>query len=305
MKKAARIIIRSAASLLAISVAAFLIIMAMPADPIRIALQSWNLPITDEHVAMLRAEWGLDLPLLHQYGLWLSRFVTGDWGTSFRTHQPILQEFITRLPLSLTLGVSGLALATVLAIPIGFAASRHRGGFADVATRILSVSVQAVPIFWLGLLLIWLLGVQLKLIRPFATGPGAMVLPLVLVTLYSLGTLSRVYRRAMLEVENALFFRTALAKGLSHDRARWRHGHGHALYALLASLRAEAGWAIGGGAAVEVLFGLPGISQFLVQSIGVRDYFVLQAYVMVIAVWMIVMNAGIETMLGRIDVRRQ
>src|SRR5258707_2361785 len=106
-----------------------------------------------------------------------------------------------------------------------------------------------------------------------------------------------------MEGEIEWFFRTVLAKGLGRDGALILHGHAHAFYALLAALRGEAGWAISGTATVEVLFGLPGISQFLVQSIAYRDYFVLQAYVMVAAVWMIVMNAAIAFALARLDAR--
>jgi ABC-type dipeptide/oligopeptide/nickel transport system permease component len=94
-----------------------------------------------------------------------------------------------------------------------------------------------------------------------------------------------------------------MAKGLAPAQALVRHGHGHAVYAMLAALRAEAGWAISGTAVIEVLFGLPGISQFLVQSIAYRDYFVLQAYVMVAALWMLAMNAAIGLALSRIDAR--
>ncbi|MBX3578380.1 MAG: ABC transporter permease [Rhizobiaceae bacterium] len=294
---------RAGISLLAISALAFFIIASMPSDPVMIAIRAWNLPATEETIAAMRLEWGLDLPLPVRYLHWLGDFVVGDWGRSFRTGDPILAEFVWRLPISLTLGFCGLVLAIVLAIPLGFAAALHPRGIADRATRILSIGVQAVPSFWLGLVLLWVLGVQFKLIRPFANDWSSFAVPIALIAFHSLGILSRVYRRDLIGTTEQPHYRTALSKGLSRRQALWRHGHRAASYSLLAAVRSEAGWAIGSTATLEILFGLPGISQFLVQSMSARDYFVLQAYVMVIAVWMIVMNATITFAQRRLDPR--
>lgn len=300
---AIRISLRSAASLLAVSALAFLVVALMPSDPVVIALRAWNLPVDEATVAALRAEWGLDRPLPARYAIWLSDFVSGDWGRSFRTGEPVLDEFALRLPLSLAIGLGGLGIAVTAAVPLGFAAAARPGGIADQASRLLAIIVQAVPAFWLGLILIWVLGVQLRLIRPFSGGPEVLVLAAVLVALHSTGMLARVYRRDLIEQTGQPYFRTALAKGLTRRRALWRHGHRGAVYALLAAIRSEAGWAIGTTAALEVLFGLPGISQFLVQSIGARDYNVLLAYIMVVATWMLAMNGGVELAMRRLDPR--
>lgn len=298
-----RIGTRAASGLLAVSVLAFLIIRAVPSDPVILAIQAWNLPPTDEVISGLRHEWGLDRPLLLQYLGWLGRFVRGDWGTSFRTGAPIADEFLRRLPLSLGIGLGGLVLAAALSVPIGYRAACRPGGLIDSMSRALATGAQAVPAFWLGLILLWLLAAKWRLMRPFADHPGTLALAIGLIAFASLGSLARVYRRALVDVEGQPFFRTALAKGLSRDQALWRHGGRHAIYALLASLRAEAGWAIGGTATVEVLIGLPGISQFLVQSIAARDYLVLQAYVMVVAIWMTAMNAVVTVLHRRLDPR--
>ena len=298
---ATRIGLRSVASLLAISAVAFVVIASMPSDPVAIALRAWNMPATEQTVAGLRAEWGLDQPLLARYALWLRHFAAGDWGRSFRTGDPVLAEFLRRLPLSLGIGLSGLVLAAVLAVPLGFAAALRPGGLADKASRLLSVGAQAIPPFWLGLLLIWLLGVHLRLISPFSGDAGTLILAGLLVALHALGTLSRVYRRDLIEFTARPHFRTAIAKGLSRRQALWRHGNRSAVYALVSAIRSEAGWAIGSTAALEVLFSLPGISQFLVQSIAARDHMVLQAYVMVIAAWMLLVNAVLELAMRRLD----
>ncbi|WP_226951152.1 ABC transporter permease [Rhizobium terrae] len=295
--------IRSLTGLFAVSLASFAIITMMPADPVSIAIRVWNLPATDETVAALRVQWGLDQPLLPRYFRWLANFVTGDWGRSFRTGESVIAEFVERLPVSLSLGMAGLALAIVLAIPLGFFAAAYPRGLADRFSRALSVFVQAVPGFWLGLVLHWVLGVQLRWIRPFANDWTAIVLPVLLVALHSVAVLARVYRRDLTETAAQPHFRTALAKGLSERQALWRHGHRGAIYALLAAVRSEAGWVIGSTATMEILFGLPGISQFLVQSIAARDQMVLQAYVMVIAVWMLIVNGGAYLAMRLLDPR--
>lgn len=285
------------------SFTAFAVITMMPADPVAIAIRSWNLPATDETVAALRADWGLDQPLPLRYVNWLTDFLAGDWGRSFRTGEPVLGEFLERLPVSLSLGLAGLGLAIILAIPLGFLAAARPGGIADRLSRLLSVFVQAVPAFWFGLVLLWVLGVQLRWIRPFAHDWTAIVLPILLISMHSIAVLSRVYRRDLLETAAQPHFRTALAKGLSERQALWRHGHRSALYALLAAVRSEAGWVIGSTATMEILFGLAGISQFLVQSVGARDQMVLQAYVMVIAIWMMAMNGMARFAMRLLDPR--
>lgn len=293
----------SVMGLVALSLASFILIALMPADPVEIAIRAWNLPATDETVVALRADWGLDRPLAARYLHWLADFVAGDWGRSFRTGEAVFAEFSERLPVSLVLGLSGLSLAIVLAVPLGFFAAARPGGLADRGSRALSVFVQAVPGFWLGLILLWVLGVHLRWIHPFANDASAFVLPVLLIALHSVAVFSRVYRRDMAETLQRPYFRTALAKGLSHRQALWRHAHRGAFYALLSAVRSEAGWAIGSTATMEVLFNLPGLSQFLVQSIAVRDQMVLQAYVMVIAMWLLLMNALVHLALHLLDPR--
>ncbi|MBU1315942.1 MAG: ABC transporter permease [Alphaproteobacteria bacterium] len=289
--------------LLAVSLASFTVISLMPADPVAIAIRVWNLPATDETIAAMRAQWGLDQPLLSRYLGWLAGFVTGEWGRSFRTGEPVFREFLQRLPVSLSLGLAGLALASLLAIPLGFFAAARPMGIVDRFSRALSIFVQSVPAFWLGLILLWVLGVQLRWIRPFSNDWSAVVLPVLLIALHSVAVFARVYRRDLRETAARPHFQTALAKGLSDRQALWRHGHRSALYALLAAVRSQAGWVIGSTATMEILFGLPGISQFLVQSIAARDQMVLQAYVMVVAIWMLVMNGGVHLAMRLLDPR--
>lgn len=303
MKKLASWGLQTAIGLLAVSFAAFAIITLMPADPVEITIRTWNLPATEQTVAALRQEWGLDRPLLYRYFLWLWDFLSGDWGRSFRTGEPVRAEFLERFPLSLTIGVGGLCLALMLALPIGFAAALKPGGIADRFSRLLSVLTQSTPVFATGLVLIWVFGVQLRWIRPFANDGASLALATILVALHSTAVLARIYRQGLLEAATQPWFVTARAKGLSERHALWRHAHPTALYAVLAAVHSEAGWVIGSAAAMEILLGLPGISQFLVQSISMRDQMVLQAYVVVVALWMVSVDLAARLMMLRLEPR--
>jgi ABC-type dipeptide/oligopeptide/nickel transport system permease component len=286
------------------SVAAFAIGRAMPADPAVLALLAFDRPATPEAVAALHAQWGLDRPLPQQYLAWLAGFVAGDWHRSFRTGTPIRDEIIHRLPVSLALGCGGLALAALLALPLARAAALRPRGAADRVLDALIVVAQAVPAFWLACMLIWLLSVELRWLTVLGDGGWQrLVLPIALVALSAIGPLAAVVRTGLREVARSLYLTAALAKGLGRRAALARHGTRYAALGLLAALGAEAGWAFGGAAVIEVVFGLPGISQFVVESIAARDYFVLQAYVVVAAAWMIAVGLVAELVRGRLDPR--
>jgi len=297
-------VIRAMAIMIVTSILAFALLRAMPADPADVALAGWGQPLTAEARDALHARWGIDRPLMEQYLRWTASFVIGDWGLSFRTERPIFDEFVQRLPVSFAIGMGGLLLASILAVPLGFASAARPGGPTDIVTRALAIGGQSVPAFWVGLILIWILAVRLHWIKPFTGGVvHQILLPILLVAAYSVGSLARVYRAELMACRAAPFFQTALAKGLTIRQALWRHGHRHAVYATVVALTPEFGWVIGGTAVTEVVFGVPGVSQYLVDSIAARDFLVLQAYVVAMAFWMVLIHLLAVTALHRIDPR--
>jgi len=294
-----RLVILAAASLVA-----FAVLHAMPGDPVETALLGWGLPRTEEAIAFLRREWGLDRSWVAQYGLWLERLVSGDWGRSIRTGRPLLDEFGDALPISLVMGCGGLVIGLVMALPLGFFAARHPGGVIDQVTRSLSVISQSVPLFCMALGAIWLFAAELRLIRPFTEPPfERLLLPTLLIALYTVPRFSRVYRRELLLATTSLYCKFALTKGLSPRAMLWRHAHPVASAAMLAAVVSECGWVIGGTATAEVVFSLPGISLFVVQSVGVRDYFVLQFYVVIMAAWMLAIGQAADAARAWLDPR--
>lgn len=269
------------------SVAAFAIVRAMPADPAVLSLLAFGQAADPETVAALRAEWGLDRALPLQYAAWLADFLTGDWRRSFRTGEPILDEFAARLPASLIVGFGGLFVALAAVGPLAVAAAKHPHGIAARVLDAATLGAQAIPAFWLGCLLIWLFAVEFRALDILGEGPGRYVLPILIVAFTGLGPLAQVYRASLAEVGRSDYHRTALAKGADPETVLAEQGGRYARLGLSAALTAEAGWVVGGTAVVEVVFGLPGIGAFLVESIAVRDYFVLQAYIVVAAAWML------------------
>ena len=275
-------------SWLCVTAVCFCAIHALPGDPVEIFLQHLNVAATPETVAALRASWGLDRPLPVQFANWISSFLLGDWGVSFQTGADIAHDLGRRLPWSAAIGIGGLAIATVIGTVLGFRAALHPGRACDTATRFFAVAGQALPAFAVGLVVLWLLAAELRLIRPFSgSAMTRLVLPIALVAFFSIGGISRLVRSGFVVVSRAAYFRTALAKGLSPATALWRHGRRHTGLVLLAGLAPELAWVVGGTAVAEIVFGVPGVSERVVQAVAARDYAVLQAYVALIAAWML------------------
>ena len=281
----------------------FTLFRLTPGDPAEIFAATANVGGA-ALVAELRAQWGLDRPAVEQFWRWLAAFLQGDWGHSFVTGRPITAEFAARLPWSLAIGLGGLTLAALSGFGLGFAAARRPGGLLDGLSRALAVAGQALPAFAIGLLLLWYLSAELRLVRPLFGGPiERLALPLLLVAFFSIGGLARITAAAFAEVERAPFLLTARAKGLGRSSALWRHGRGHAALALVAALTPEAAWVIGGTAIAEIVFATPGLSEFVLRAVTNRDFAVLQAYVAVIAVWLLAVRGLAEVAHRHIDPR--
>jgi peptide/nickel transport system permease protein len=295
---------RLIASLFLASLAAFAFARAMPGNAVQMAMATWSVPATPETVAALRHEWGLEGSWGAQYARWLVRFVQGDWGRAIRTGRPIWVEFAQRLPISATLGFGGLLTGLVLALPLGFAAAWRPRGAGATALLAINIVTQAVPTFCLGLVVLWLLGVHWHVVRPFSGSVATTyVLPILVVGVHTLAPLARVYQSELESAADQPFFATALGKGRSRLSALATHGHRHALFGVLAAIAPEFGWVIGGTAVAEIVFGLDGISAFVVQSVAVRDPFVLQTYIMVMAIWMAAVGAACAILRRLLDPR--
>lgn len=271
------------------SIAAFGVARLMPTTPMEQLLVSRQLPVTEQNVAALERQWGLDRPLPEQYLTWAANFVQGDWGTSLASRLDIREEFGRKLPYTLAVGVGGLALGAVCAFALGYLAACRPKGAADRATRALAVLSQTIPSFMFAMLVVQVLGVRLRAVRFFTDGSAAgIVAAALVVALYLVGGLARVVKVYFLEQRSQPYVRFAVLRGYDEGRYLLRHCWRPALSSYLSVLAARIPQAIGGSSVMEFAFGIPGISYFLISSLQAKDYYALQSYVMVVVLVMLV-----------------
>lgn len=304
MQAAARQLAIVGLSWLAIVAASFFLIRAMPGDPVQRFLTSTNITASHELAAEYRAAWGLEGPLAVQFLHWLKGFVSLEWGMSFETGGSVFADLAARLPWSAAIGAGGMAIAVVVGFALGFYAASNPDGIADRLSRLLAVAGQALPSFAVGLILLWFLAAELQWLRPYSGGTlERLLLPICLVALFSIGSVSRIVRAAFADVRVAGYFRTALGKGLAPDTALWRHGRRHAALTLMAGFAPELAWIVGGTAVAEIVFGVPGVSERIVEAVAARDYAVLQPYVALMALWIILVLQGAAVLRRALDPR--
>lgn len=291
-------------SWLAVVAASFFLIRAMPGDPVQRFLTHVNIAASSELAAAYRAAWGLEGPLIVQFLHWLTGFLSLEWGVSFSTGAPVFTDLSARLPWSAAIGAGGMAIAVMVGFGLGFYAACDPNGIADRLSRFLAIAGQALPSFAVGLILLWFLAAELQWIRPYSGGTlERLLLPICLVAFFSIGSVSRIVRAAFADVRNAAYFRTALAKGLSRNLALWRHGRRNAALTLIAGIAPELAWIVGGTAVAEIVFGVPGVSERIVQAVDARDYAVLQPYVALVALWIILTLQAAAIMRRALDPR--
>ena len=286
------------------SVVSFGVGRLMPGSPAQLLLQAYDLPETPENIEMIERQWGLDEPLIKQYGAWMKNFLRGDWGRSMISKLEIRKLFLKKLPYSLILGFVSILISSVLAFFIGFAAAIRPGGLADKLSRGLAVFAQTVPSSILAVLTIYLIGVKLKAVKFFTGGSTAGVVAATLfLSLYAVGGLARIVRVHFREQMGKPYIRFAIARGFESNYALLRYGSRPVLYGLVSVLIPKFGWILGGSSVMEFIFTIPGISYFLVDSIRLRDYYVIQSYIMVVVIWMFAINCISNLIMNVLDGR--
>lgn len=273
------------------SLVIFALTRSMPLSPVDLLLQQLKLPPTPENKLLVEMQWGLDKPLYVQYFRWLGAFVRGDWGESLISKQNIREEIFRGIPYSVTLGLGGVLLSALLGFFGGYLASLKKGGFFDRLTAFLSLFVQTVPVFILSVVLIYYIGVKYQLLKVF-TGSifVKMSLGMLMVTLSSVGSISRVMRKHFLNIQKQPYIRAEISRGFLPNKILLTSGLRPALIGLSSAIVSKFAWVIGGTAVVEFVFSIPGVSFFLVNSIAQRDYNVIQSYLFFIVIWMMLVH---------------
>jgi ABC-type dipeptide/oligopeptide/nickel transport system permease component len=257
-----------------------------------------------EELAALRHALGLDQPILTQYGRFLSSAAQGDFGLSFRHQQPALGLVLERLPATLELALASLALAVAVAIPLGILAALYRGRAADILAMAFAVVGQATPFFWMGVMLILIVSVELRWLPTSGRGGlDHLILPAVTLGTHLAASLARLTRTSMLEVMGENYLNTARAKGLSERSVIWAHALKNASIPITTLIGVQFGTLLGGSIVTEMIFAWPGVGRLAVQSIFARDYPVVQASVFVLALSFVVINLAVDLLYGWLDPR--
>ena len=287
--------------LLGVATLVFSLIHLIPGDPAQ-AMLGEAAPQAD--VEELRHRLGLDRPLLQQYGAFLSGLVRGDLGTSLRTGEPVTSQIVDRMPATFELAVAAMLVAIVISIPLGIAAAVRRGTVADHAAMTLSLAGVSVPNFWLGPLLAIVFAVELGWLPVSGRGTWShLVLPAVSLGAALAAILARMTRATMLEELREQYVVAARARGVSRFRAIVRHAFRNSLIPVVTLVGLQFGAVLTGAVITETIFAWPGIGRLLIQSIGFRDYPLVQGCILLIALTYVAVNLITDVLYGVLDPR--
>lgn len=279
-----RRLLLSVVQLLVLAILVFLILQAVPGDPVRIMLGERAAP---EYVAVVREQMGLNEPVLTQLWMYLTRIFSGDLGQSITFGQPISSLITSRIEPSALLITYGLLLAIVFGSVLGIVSAIRTGSVADFSIRILGTAILAMPAFWVGLVLSLTLGIQLGLFPVSGYERGivgvfrTLTLPAIALALSLVTVVLRTLRASMKGVLGTEYVEAARARGYSEGRIIWRHALRNAVTPTISVIAVVLGFLIGGTAVLERVFSIPGLGSLLVQAVERRDYAVVQVIALI------------------------
>ncbi len=287
--------------LLGVSIVVFLMLRLVPGDPARVIAGQ---EASREDVETVRKSFGLDQPLPVQYGRFLVRALTGDFGTSYRTQRPVLEEISSRYGYTLALGFSAISIAVLLGVLFGAVAAVWKHTWIDNTVLLVSLLGVSAPNFFLGLLLMLFFSVYLGAF-PLAGADtiSHLVLPALTLGLPSAAVIARITRSSLIEVLGNDYVRTARAKGVPEVSVVGHHALRNTLIPVVTVIGLQMGYLLGGAVVVETVFAWPGIGRLTVQAIAARDFPVVQATVLILAVTFVIVNLLTDIAYGLLDPR--
>lgn len=289
-------------TMLAITVLVFSMLQLVPGDPAEIFLGEHQ--SSPELLAQVRHDMGLDRPLYVQYFSYLWGILRGDLGLSLYTNQPVLQHIIDALPYTLELAMSSLLISTVLGIVLGVVSALKHNTWVDSLAMALALVGVSMPVFWLGLMLIFFFSVRLRWFPPMGQGGlDRLVLPALALGLLSSATLARLVRSSMLEVLSEDYIRTARAKGLIERAVIIRHALRNALIPAVTVLGLQFGGLLSGAVITETVFARVGLGRMYVEAILNKDITMVQGLTLMIALSIMVTNLVVDLSYAMLDPR--
>ncbi|PSM15836.1 nickel ABC transporter permease [Nitratireductor sp. StC3] len=296
-----RRVIQSIVVLFGAVVFSFLILRVIPGDPAVMMLSDLATP---EEIERVRQSLGVDRPIWVQFLVYLKQIFTGDFGVSYRSQTPALGLVLGYLPATFQLAAAALLITIVVSVPLGAVAAIRKGSWIDSLLSGFALVGQSVPVFWLGIMLILIFSVHLRWLP--TSGQGGLqhlVLPAVTLAAAQVALVARIMRSSMLEVIRQDYIRTARAKGLSETSVVVGHALRNALAPVVTVLGLQIGNLLGGAIITETVFGWPGAGNLLVNSIGARDYPVVQAMIVISALVFVVTNLIVDIIYVILDPR--
>jgi peptide/nickel transport system permease protein len=277
------------------------IILHLTGDP---AAAMMPLESTQAEIAAFRHAQGFDRPLWVQFASFAWNLLHGNFGLSLRHGEPALGLALERVPASAELAVTALVLAVVVAVPAGTVAAVKRNSALDVAARLLALVGQSTPVYWLGIMLILIFGVQLGWFPVSGTGGWQhLVLPAITLAMFTMARIMRLTRGSMLDVLQSDYLRTAVAKGVGSFRLIWHHALRNAWLPIVTAIGIELGTLLSQAIITETIFSWPGIGRLAYQAILDRDYPVVEAVVILGAVSFVVINLVVDLAYAALDPR--
>nr|WP_328798937.1 ABC transporter permease [Rhodovarius lipocyclicus] len=259
---------------------------------------------TQEDVEMVRRAYGLDRPLLQQFFSWVGRAAVGDFGESFFFRARVSDLILERMPVTLTLGLVGLCIALVVSIPMGILAAVRENTWVDRLVQLVAMLGQAMPGFWLGLIMMIFFGLQLGWLPVSGTGSWEhYVMPGMVLAFSAIPALTRLTRSGMIQALGSDYIRTARAKGLSRFSILFKHALRNAALPVVSIASVQLGFMLGGSIVIESVFALHGVGFLAWESITKNDFPVVQAVVLVLACIYIALTLAADMLNALLDPR--
>ena len=294
-------------TLLGIATVVFIIVRLAPGNPAEILMGDYATP---EALALLQQKMGLDQPVIYQYGIYIWSLLQGDFGRSFATNRLVLPEIIRHLPYTLELAGVAVILSILIGLPAGIISAVKKDTFFDRVSMVAALFLAAMPLFWLGVLLMLFFSIRLGWFPIIGAGDPTslnaikyLVLPSIALAGTPMAILARITRSNVLEIIQQDFVKVARAKGLAERRIVLKHILKNAMIPVTTIIGLNMGQLLGGGVVIEMVFARPGLGKLLIDSIHARDYLQVQGTVIVIAALFVLINLLVDLSYSLFDPR--
>jgi peptide/nickel transport system permease protein len=308
-----RRLLASAIVLIVVTIFIFLVMRLLPGDPILMIVTNEQLSQSaPEQIAALRHEFGLDKPMPIQYLNWMFGIVQGDFGVSLISRTRVIDNVAQRLPITMHLGILAFVIAIIIGIPAGMICAVRRGTFLDTLVTTLANLGITVPIFWLGILLIYFFSLELKWLPvygytspfvDFGQSTKQIIMPVFCLGIFPLASISRITRSSMLEVMRQDYIRTAWSKGLSERWVVFRHALKNSLIPVITLSGMSISSIVGGAVLIETVFNIPGMGRMAVSGIMTKDYPIVQAVTFIVSAVVVLSNLVVDISYSWLDPR--